>query len=342
MKKLICMVLAMSLILTFSGCNGKQAEFEPVEGYKEASEIIYNIEFGVNPEEYGKTPSHKALASASGESYYDDLEWNRLNDGFVEGHTRYMYYDYTSREGSDYVYSSDSTKADFMHDKLISLSFDAEAIGENDSAEKQQKKHVAAFMAIAEEMGFVRQDDIPAYRWAFTLKDGYRFGDGVDFYGLNIPFYDIAAGLKWEANEVMTQEEVDCMESEECVVRAENDIIYYLSPDGTKALAICPQDARSERRSIYFYGDSIWIERSDGVVFDPDKHDYNDFNGGLKPETIYAPVVIAYYDIQAVRDNLDTIPSWVPNDPIIVELLRDFDEMGEDAFFGKNKEVLGL
>ncbi len=341
MKKLICLALSAALILTFFGCGGKKSEFEPVEGYKEASEIIYNIEFGVSPKEYSKTSSHKSLAGSCREYYYDDLEWNRLNEGFIEGHTRYLYWDHTSREGSDYVYSSYSTEADFMSDKLISLSFDAEAIGENGSAEKQQEDHVAAFMAIAEEMGFVRQDDIPSYRWAFTLKDGYRFGDGVDFFMLNMPFYDIARNLEWEASEVMTQEEVDCMESESCVVRADNDIIYYLSPDGTKALAICPQDARSERRSIYFYGDSIWIEREDGVVFDPDIHDYNDFNGGKKPETIYAPVVIAYYDIQAVRDNLDAMVE-VPHNAITVELLKDLDEMGEDAFFGKYKEFLGL
>ena len=335
MKKLICLALSAALMLTFFGCTGKQSEFEPVEGFEEASEIIYNMPLGSSVKEFRYGTVHRKLVNSSRNHQYD--EYDPESEGYIEGYTSYTYVDHTSREGSDFVYSAPRIMADFMNDELISFSLCAQATGKDGSAEKQQEKIVDGYKAIAEEMGFVRQKDIPFYRYAFTLKDGYAFGDGQYFDSLDLNIRYAGSGDKWEADESITQEEVDCKESEYVSVRADNDIIYYLSPDGTKALAICPQDPRSERLAIYFYGDYIWIERDDGVIFDPDIHDYKDFNGGRDPETIYAPVVIAYYDIQAVRDNIDMIPVWVPHNALVVELSGDFDKLGADAFAEKYK-----
>ena len=340
MRKLICLALSAVMLLSICGCTGKQAEFTPVEGFEEASKIIYNVPLGATIDEYKTGTTHLKLANTS--RYYQIDEDDPSNEGYIEEYDSYTYVDHTIKDGSDVVYSATTTKAEFMDDKLISFSMAVSAVGENGSAEKQQEEIVDGYIEIAEAMGFVRQEDIPFYRYAFTVKDGYNFGDGVYFDRLDLSIVYAGSDMKWEANESMTQEEVECMESENVIVRADNDIIYYLSPDKTKALAICPQDTRSERSAIYFYGDNIWIERSDGVIFDPDIHDYEDFNGGKKPETVYAPVVIAYYDIAAVHENVDTIPSWVPHNALIVELSKDLDELGTDAFIEKYKEDISF
>lgn len=328
MKKLICLALSVSLILTFSGCNGKQAEFEPVEGFEKTSDIVYSIVFGESYEELKKTDAHKIPKFYANFSDYNTKE---TYEHFPDYYTRAMYFDESlSRNGVDgYYYIG----YEFLDDKLVCANFSLNQFGgSEDEVLDRQEEIIAAYSSLAENMGFAKQESISHYRFPFVIYEGLGYSDAHKLSGIGPCVSYLGSTMIFEDNNPARNE---YLESESYSVPMSQDIIYYLSEDGTKVLAISPYDVFSHWRSIYIPGDEIYTGDT--------KETYE--LSGYPSDMRFAPVYVTYYDVSTITDIIEKCNE--SGEKLVyysgawgIELLKEVEDIGIPALREKYKDSI--
>ncbi len=328
MKKLICLALSAVFLMSICGCTGKQSEFTPVEGFEEASEVIYGIEFGMTHDEYEKSSAHKLMAQQSRTMQYTT---QGIQGSYPDNYADWLY----RNVGLD-SWKSEASMAnvEFVDDGVVSVNFCFNTVGGEESAVlEKQNNIIRVFGDMAEEMGFVKQESFGNIRYPATVYDGYYLLSAYDdmFYPLRLLWYE-------HEYEPYNPNETEYLESQNMYVKMKNDVIYYLSEDGSKALAIAPYDIHSKRESVYIPGDDPYWER-DELYAGLDPETEFDKISGLTPDMKFAPVYVTYYDVATVRDNyrmFDGGSGYLCN-PCMTELLKELDETGSEAFTEKYK-----
>ncbi len=333
MKKLICLALAVALMLTFSGCNGKQAEFEPVEGFESHSSWIYGTEFGISPEEYMQTDAHREMLTLAG---YDNHGTNGNTPYYPDNYEQFEYGNLKDSAGENVAYYAQS---EFIDGKLVAINFCLNKIGSEPTETKsRQKEIVRAYSTMAEEMGFVKQESFRNVRRPMILYNGYSLLDTRYDNRMNSLVCEWGAqGYKFEFND----NEKEYLEFDTSYLNMANKVTYYLSKDGTKALAIVPVDAHTQRVAVIIPGDDPYWERDETLKqYDPETE--FDKISGYKKEWQSAPVYVTYYDIEAINDNMDIFrgnTKYLVN-PCTVELLKEVEEIGVFELREKYKDVI--
>ncbi len=236
----------------------------------------------------------------------------------------------SSRSEAEFV------SVEFVDREVVSVNFCLNAVGGEESVVSgKQENLISELGAVAEEMGFVKQDSFRYFRYPATIHDGY-------FYLSTMYQYDMFFPVRWlwyeGKYEPFTPNEIPYLESTDLYVEMKNEVIYYLSEDGTKALAIMPYDIHSARESLYIPGDDPYWEREEKYAgLDPETE--FDKISGLTPDIKFAPVYVTYYDVATAKDNyrmFDGNSGYLCN-PCTVELLKELDETGLEAFTEKYK-----
>ncbi len=321
MKKLISLMLLLLMVFSISGCGEKEPKYRLVAQYETQSEIMYGIELGMSEKEYLKSDAHKIMKDAAGKT-----EVRNSEDGLPENFVKYDYYDLVDNSGRESIKDCvHYATAEFVDDKLASLSLCLNKTGGTESDMIFNQSHITdAYQQMARQMGFTEPIKFHNTRRPLVVYEGHLLYDSLDENNLNSfvcdwgSKYDMLKGRRHEGDylQLIATETMYTIK----------DVKYYLSEDTTKAIAVIPQDMHSQRYSVTIPGDDPSWRLGDEYTLD----------------TLYAPVFVTYYDVEAIRENMHIFggrTDYLVN-PCTVELLKSLNDIGIIATREKYEDVI--